>query len=240
MVKQPLALVTGASRRLGRAFALTLAQHNYSIVLHYHQSKHEAESTADEIRMLGASVIPVKADLTNPQEIDHLFEVINSLDGQLEILVNSAAEMLRKKIPEISIREWDENIDLNLRAPFFLSQKAAKLMTGGGLIVNITDTGVTKTWTGYPAYLIGKSNLDMMTRVLAKALAPKIRVNAIAPGLVLPSKSIKPENWDKLVDRLPLRRPVEVEEISAVLEFLVNAKSITGQTIVVDGGYSLL
>jgi NAD(P)-dependent dehydrogenase (short-subunit alcohol dehydrogenase family) len=240
MVEQSLALVTGAAHRLGRTFALTLAQHKFAIIVHYHLSKNEAESTADEIRKFGVPVFLIKADLTKPEEINGLFSFIDGLDGRLKILVNSAAEILKSKINDVSIEKWDENMDLNLRAPFFLSQQAAKRMTQGSLIVNVTDAGVTKAWTGFATYMIGKSGLEMMTRILAKALAPSIRVNAIAPGLVLPSESIMPEYWEKLVKRLPLQRPVDLDDVSAALEFLLQVKSLTGQTIVVDGGYSLL
>ncbi len=240
MVEQPLALVTGAAHRLGRVFALTLARRNYAILLHYNHSAEAAESTADEIRKLGVPVFLVKADLTDAIQIRNLFSTLDSLKVRLEVLVNSAAEMMRVDLRDISIEEWDGSIDLNLRAPFFMSQYAAKRMIGGGLIVNVTDAGLGKAWTNFPSYLIGKSGIETMTRLLAKSLAPSIRVNAIAPGLVLPSEETEPAVWEKLVNRLPLQHPVGLDEISTALEFLLGSKSITGQTIVLDGGYSLL
>ena len=113
-------------------------------------------------------------------------------------------------------------------------------MTSGGLIVNITDIGALKAWSRYPSYTVSKAALESLTRLLARALAPKIRVNAIAPGLVLRSDVVTAEQWDKLVQRLPLKRAATLEEITSALEFLIKNEYITGQTIVVDGGYSLL
>jgi pteridine reductase len=121
-----------------------------------------------------------------------------------------------------------------------LAQKAAERMLAGGLIINITDVGAHKLWSGYPAYVVSKSALETLTRIQAKAYAPKIRVNAIAPGLVLPSENISKEEWKILVDRLPLKRPASQEELTSALEFLLKNEAITGQVIVVDGGYSLI
>jgi len=113
-------------------------------------------------------------------------------------------------------------------------------MEAGGLIVNVTDVGAQKAWSGFPAYTVSKAALETLTRVLARSLAPKIRVNAIAPGLVLPSEYVTEEEWVRLVGRLPLKRPASVDEVAAALEFLLKNEYITGQTIVVDGGYSLI
>jgi pteridine reductase len=121
-----------------------------------------------------------------------------------------------------------------------MAQQAAERMKDGGLIVNVTDAGAAKAWAGFPAYTVSKAGLESLTRLLAKAYAPKIRINAIAPGLVLPSENVTPEEWEKLANRLPLKHTVSVDDIVATLEFLLKNGSVTGQTIVVDGGYSLL
>ena len=113
-------------------------------------------------------------------------------------------------------------------------------MTAGGLIVNVTDAGAGRPWTGFPAYTVSKAALESLTHLLAKAYAPRIRVNAIAPGVVLASENVTQEEWERLVSRLPLKQPTAAEDVTAALEFLLKIESITGQTIVVDGGYSLL
>jgi pteridine reductase len=236
----PLALVTGAAHRLGRSFAMTLALHGYAILLHYHWSAEAAASASDEIRRIGVPVHTVQADLTDPAQTKSLFSTLDSLNYKLKVLINSAAGMRRADLRMVSIEDWDATLNLNLRAPFLLAQRAAERMADGGLIVNMSDAGAGKAWTGFPAYLVSKAGLEVLTRLLAKTYAPTIRVNAIAPGLVLPSVEISEEEWMKLVNRLPLRHPASTEEITIALEFLLRNESVTGQTIVVDGGYSLI
>jgi len=236
---QPLALVTGASHRLGKTFALTLAQRGFAILLHHHRTADEGD-TADEIRALGIPVYLAQADLTDDANLLSLLSTLDSLPHHLKVLVNSASVMQRRDIRDTSAEDWDATFALNLRAPFLLAQQAAKRMEVGGLIVNITDAGVKKLWTNYPAYVVSKSALETLTSLLAKAYAPGIRVNAIAPGLVLPSDYVTTEEWKKLVERLPLKRPVSLNEVAAALEFLIDNPSVTGQTVVVDGGYSLI
>ena len=197
-------------------------------------------STADEIRNLGAPVYPFEADLTDVVQIRSLFSMVNSLNLPLKVLINAAASMRRAELRTVSIDDWDSTISLNLRAPFLLAQQAAERMTEGSLIINVTDAGAGKTWTGFPAYIVSKAGLETLTRLQAKAYAPKIRVNAIAPGLVLPSSETSMEEWEKLVDRLPLKHPTSPEDVANALEFLLKNESVTGQTIFVDGGYSLI
>jgi NAD(P)-dependent dehydrogenase (short-subunit alcohol dehydrogenase family) len=232
----PLALVTGAAHRLGKVFALSLARQGYDILLHYFHSEDDALQTKTEIEAIGRKGIAMRADLTDPIQISALVSKIDSL----QVLVNSAAFMPSGDVDLLSLENWDESLDLNLRAPFLLAQEVSKKMTGGGLIVNITDVGSQKTWSRYPSYTISKAALDSLTRILARSLAPKIRVNAIAPGFVLQSDIVTPEEWERLIKRVPLKRPARTEEIASVLEFLLHNEYITGQTIVVDGGYSLV
>jgi NAD(P)-dependent dehydrogenase (short-subunit alcohol dehydrogenase family) len=236
----PLALVTGGARRLGRAFGLALARQGFAILLHYHHSEEEAAATADAIRALGMPVYPVQADLTSSTNIESLFSTLEALPHTLKVLVNSAALMPRSDVRTLSAADFDAAIALNLRAPFLCAQEAAKRMDDGGLIVNVTDIGAQRAWSGFPAYTVSKAGLESLTRVLARSLAPMIRVNAIAPGLVLPSEYVSEEEWNRLVERLPLKRPASVDEITSALEFLLENEYITGQTIIVDGGYSLL
>lgn len=232
----PLALVTGAAHRLGKVFALTLARHGFDIVLHYHRSLEAALQTKAEIESVGRSVTLAQADLTDPTQINSLISNLEYLD----ILVNSAAYMPSGNVDLLSIENWDISLDLNLRAPFLLAQECAKKMTDGGLIVNITDVGAQKAWSRYPSYTVSKAALESLTRILARGLAPRIRVNAIAPGFVLQSEIVPAEEWERLIKRVPLKRPARPEEIATALEFLWQNEYITGQTIVVDGGYSLV
>ena len=241
---KPLALVTGGAHRLGKAFALTLACMGYDLLLHYHSSEEQAQRTKTEIESLGVKVNLFKADLTQPDQIQSLISNLDSLLSlttyQLLLLVNSAAIMPVGNPREFQLKDWDSALDLNLRAPFLLAQEAVKRMTAGGLIVNITDIGAQKAWSRYPSYTVSKSALESLTKLLARAFAPNIRVNAIAPGLVLQSDVVTPEQWDKLVNRLPLKRAAALDEVTSALEFLIKNEYITGQTIVVDGGYSLI
>lgn len=232
----PLALVTGAAHRLGKAFALTLARLGYDIVLHYHSSSDEALQTKAEIESLSRNVFLAQADLTQPFEIQSLLSNIHSLN----VLVNSAAFMPSGNVDALSLENWDAALDLNLRAPFLLAQACAPKMTDGGLIVNITDVGAQKAWSRYPSYTVSKAALESLTKILARAFAPEIRVNAIAPGFVLQSDIVPAEEWERLIGRIPLKRPARTEEVTSALEFLLHNQYVTGQTIVVDGGYSLV
>ena len=231
-----LALVTGAAHRLGKSFALTLARLGYDIILHYHSAENEARQTQAEIESLSRSATLAQADLTQPAEINSLLSHLESLD----VLVNSAAFMPHGNADSLSLENWDSSLDLNLRAPFLLGQACAQKMTDGGLIVNITDVGAQKAWSKYPSYTVSKAALESLTKILARALAPKIRVNAIAPGFVLQSDIVPAEEWERLIRRVPLKRPARPEEIASALEFLIKNEYITGQVIVVDGGYSLV
>jgi pteridine reductase len=232
----PLALVTGAANRLGKVFALTLARQGFDIVLHYHASRDDALQTQAELEAIGRQVILSEADLTDPTQIKALASDLASI----HLLVNSAAFMPSGNVESLTLENWDTTLDLNLRAPFLLARECAKKMTDGGLIVNITDVGAQKAWSRYPSYTVSKAALESLTRILARALAPKIRVNAIAPGLVLQSEVVSDEEWQRLIDRMPLKRLARPEEIASALEFLLKNEYITGQSIVVDGGYSLL
>ena len=247
MAEFPLAVVTGGAHRLGRAFALTLAYQGYAVLVHYHRSAQQAARTVAEIKTFGVPAFSMQADLTLAEHVESLFLLVDSLLENPEanlshfsVLVNSAAVMPRGDVQSLSVANWDATFDLNVRAPFLCAQQAAPRMKPGGLIVNVSDIGAGKTWSQFPSYTVSKAALDSLTRVLARSLAPSVRVNAIAPGLVLPSETITDEEWHKLVQRLPLKRPATTEEVASALEFLLKNEYITGQTIVMDGGYSLL
>lgn len=238
----PLAIVTGAAHRLGRVFALTLAKQGYAILLHYHHSRDDAEIAAQNLRLLDVPVFLAQADLTDTNAISGLLRVVDESSHPLRVLVNSAAMMQPADAQTLSATDWDATMNLNLRAPFLLAQESAKRMkkSGGGLIVNITDVAAQKTWSKFPAYTVSKAALESLTKILARSFAPEVRVNAIAPGLVLPADDFPENEWNRLIERLPLQRPADKKEIASALEFLLKNEYITGQTITVDGGYSLL
>lgn len=247
MAEFPLAIVTGGAHRLGRAFALTLAYQGYAVLVHYHRSSQDAAKTITEIKSFGVPAFSMQADLTQAEHVQALFTLVDSLLSRSEtklsrlaVLVNSAAVMPRGDAKTLSIDDWDTALNLNLRAPFLCAQQAYGRMKPGGLIVNVSDIGAEKAWSRFPSYTVSKSALESLTKVLARSFAPAVRVNAIAPGLVLPSENASEEEWDRLVQRMPLKRTATTEEVASALEFLLKNEYVTGQTIVVDGGYSLL
>jgi NAD(P)-dependent dehydrogenase (short-subunit alcohol dehydrogenase family) len=239
MKKKPLAIVTGAAHRLGRIFAITLAQRGYAILLHYFNAT-GVEQTEQEIKAFGVPVFLLQADLRDHSGISSLISSLDAIPHQVDVLVNSASIMMKADLQSTSTADWDATLALNLRAPFLLVQEVVRRMDEGGLVVNISDCGARKLWKEYSAYVVSKSALETLTRLQAKEYAPRIRVNAIAPGLVIPSDGITKDEWERLVKRTPLNRPVRQEDIAGALGFLLDNPSITGQVLSVDGGYSLI
>jgi NAD(P)-dependent dehydrogenase (short-subunit alcohol dehydrogenase family) len=237
----PLALVTGAAQRIGRAIATALAREGFAIGLHYHRSQAEAEETAAELAASGRTpVYLLPADLSQPDQVEDLFVRVAALAHPLRVLVNSAGVMQPGSLLDLAVDEWDAILDLNLRAPWLCARAAARLMVDGGVVVNISDSGAHKAWTRYPAYVVSKAGVDTLTHLLARALAPSVRVNAVAPGLILPSKELSPETWNRLVDRLPLRAAGSPDDIARAVLFFVQNPYVTGQVLAVDGGYQLI
>jgi NAD(P)-dependent dehydrogenase (short-subunit alcohol dehydrogenase family) len=239
--ERPFVLVTGAARRLGRAIALGMAKEGYAIGLHYHHSEDDAQHTAAEIRALGVPVTLLKADLAEPGQIESIFGQIERVQGKLDVLINSAAMMTRGNLRQLDVGSWDATMALNLRAPWLCAQQAARLMqSSGGVIINISDSGARKTWTGYAAYIISKAGVEILTQLLARTLAPEIRVNAVAPGLILPPDHLPAEEWQRLVKRLPAQKAGDPDDIVSAVLFLIRNHYLTGQILVVDGGYQLI
>lgn len=240
-LRDRVALVTGAARRLGYHIAHGLARSGSSVVVHYHESSEEAERAADEFRALGVDSIVVQADLRSPEQIHTLFERVEEHFGALDILVNSAAVLRRCPVPDLTPQEWDHVLDLNLRAPVFCSQRASRLMSArGGKIINIADVAAYRPWSGYPHHSIAKAGLVMATQVLARAMAPRIQVNAIAPGTVLPPEEYDEGERARLARATALQRLGTPDDVTEAVLFLVQSSYITGQTIIVDGGRMLL
>jgi pteridine reductase len=240
MESPPLAVVTGGAHRLGKAFAQALAHEGYAILLHYWTSASDARLTAEELRDSGTQVFLARADLTDPTAIKSMFQELDGIPHALRVLVNSAGMLQSGDSRALRPDAWDATMDLNLRAPFLCAQEAASRMASGGLIVNITDVGARKNWSRFPAYTVSKAGLESLTGVLARAYAPGIRVNAIAPGLVLRSDETREKEWARLLGRIPLKRAGTADEVAEALVFLLQNQYVTGQTLAIDGGYSLL
>jgi pteridine reductase len=232
-----VALVTGAGTRVGRVIALALGRAGMRVGVHYAGSQKGARQTADEIVAAGSDARTLPGDLTDPATGPRLVEHVVKVFGSIDVLVNSAAVMLRTPVGEVLVEDWDAMFALNLRAPFFLSQAAARAMgERGGVIVNIADLAAFETWRNYIPHTITKAGVVQMTRGLAHALAPKVRVNAIAPGPVLLPDGWTKEQADKLTATTPLGRLGTPEDVAQAVLYLLTADYVTGETILVDGG----
>jgi pteridine reductase len=234
-----VALVTGSAKRLGRAVALRLAAEGADVVVHYRTSAAEARSAVAEIEKLGRRGMAIAADLDRVSEIKRLFDETAKQFGRLDILVNSAANFLPASIVSTTEEIWDASLDANLKAPFFCAQAAAPLLRRTkGTIVNFADTGGLLGWPGYIPHSVSKAGVVMLTKVLAKALAPDVRVNAIAPGTI--TMLGDPPEWEaEFIKLAPLQRSGIPGDVTDTVLFLVQSKFVTGQVLVVDGGRTL-
>jgi pteridine reductase len=231
-----VALVTGASKRLGREVALGLAARGADVVIHYRSSADEAGKVVAEVEKFGRRSIAIQADLEDVAQIRALFEKAAGQLGRLDILVNSAASFVETEFAKTTEKEWGESLDTNLKAPFFCSQAAAPLLKKtGGCIINFADVGGILGWTGYIPHSISKAGVVMLTRCLAKELAPEVRVNALAPGTItLPDDA--PELEANFIQQAPLKRSGRPIDIVDAVTYLATAKFVTGHTLVIDGG----
>lgn len=235
MTNQKLAMVTGGAKRVGKAVCLHLALQGFDIVLHYHSSSTEANKTAAEIKVLGSNVYLVQADLGNETEIKSMFEQVSRI-GVLNVLINAASTMPKTKLLEPSQDRFAETLNINLYAPWKCAVLAAKLMSNGGSIINFSDVGAHKLWTAYPEYVFSKNGVEILTRMLAKKLAPSVRVNAIAPGLLMKADSMPIGEWDRLKRKVPLQRSVPIEDLLASIDFLLGNEYVTGEILDLSGG----
>lgn len=240
-VENKVALVTGGARRVGKAIATTLAQSGARVIITYHTSAKDAATTVAEIERLGRQATAVPCDQRDLGAIDRLFDQLRLEVDRLDLLINSAAIMERKPALEITPDDWSRVMDTNLRGPFFMAQRAAQWMltTGGGSIVNIADLSALHPWPSYLTHTISKSGLVAMTQALALALAPSIRVNAIAPGMVLKPAGWSDKRWGKMSAALPMQRSGTAEDVAEAVLYCVRSDFMTGQVIVLDGGRSL-
>jgi pteridine reductase len=233
-----VALITGGAHRVGRAFSLALAEAGCDIVVNYNDSADEAADTVADIARLGRRAIAVQADISRTQDIRRLVGEVERSFGRLDILVNNASLFERAPIADITEAEWDRVMGVNVRAPFFLSQAAAPLLRReGGVIVNIVDLSAMQPWPSFAHHAVSKAGLLHLTRVLARALAPDIRVNSIAPGTVLPPEGTEGEDGS---DRRVSARAGNTGDVTRALLYLVRSDFVTGENLIVDGGRMLL
>jgi len=235
------ALVTGAATRIGRAVALDMAANGWSVAVHYRRSEKEALAVVDEIRQQGGEAAPARADLSVESETAALLPLVHRMLGPVGCLVNNASEFERDEITDMTRTSWDAHIETNLRAPALLMQDMSKRLPEDqhGVIVNILDQRVWNLTPHFVSYTVSKSGLWTLTQTLALALAPRIRVNAIGPGPVLPSKRQTQKDFDRQVAMLPLQRSSSPEEIAAAVRFILAMPTMTGQMIALDGGQHL-
>lgn len=234
------ALVTGAGVRVGRAIALGLAKAGYDVIAHYHSSREGAEEVAATARRIGRRAFAVQADLARPEEIDALFGRAGDELGGLELLVNSAAIFPYARPEDVTLALWDRVFALNTRAPFLCARAAAALMgREGGSIVNIVDIAAFEAWTGYVPYAATKAALVSLTRGLALAWAPRVRVNAVAPGPILLPEGTSEEEAEQIIALTALGRLGSPEDVVQAVLYLDAASYVTGEVLRVDGGTHL-
>ena len=234
-----MALVTGAGKRLGRAVALRLAGEGADVAVHYRGSDREATEVVAEIERLGRRAVAMPAELTGVEEIRALVQRVAHEFGRIDVLVNSAANFLPSSVISTTEEIWDASLDTNVKGPFFLAQATAPwLRRSNGVIVNFADTGGILGWSGYIAHSVSKAGMIMLTKTLAKALAPEVRVNAIAPGTI--TMAGDPPEWEQeFVKLAPLKKTGTPEDIAEAVSYLVSAKFLTGHVLVLDGGRTL-
>lgn len=246
---QKVALITGSSKGIGKAIALQLALKGYDIVINYARSKKSALETAEQIEALGRKVLTVKANVGDVSKIKEMFAHIDQEFGRLDIFVNNAASGVQRPAMELQESHWDWTLNINSKALLFCAQEAAKLMerNGGGKIVSISSIGAIRYLENYTAVGVSKAALEALTRYLAVELAPKnIVVNAISGGVVNTDALNHFPNREELLQeakvKTPAGRMVEIDDMVNCVMFLLSEKSsmIRGQTIIIDGGVSLL
>jgi pteridine reductase len=229
-------LVTGAAHRVGRAIAVHLAGSGYDVAVHYRSSAADADSAVAACRTRGAESQAFAADLADPSAPETLVSAVGSTFGRLDALVNSAASMTALPLETVTPGQWDEVFDVNLRAPFFMSLAARRAMMDGGAIVNLADHLAEDSMPRLVPHGISKAGIVSMTRHLAKHFAPRVRVNAVEPGAVMP-----PEDWpadarERFIRETPLERLGTPNDVAEAVLYLLRAPFVTGHVLVVDGG----
>ena len=242
LLQDRVALVTGGGKRIGRAIALTLGSAGADVIVNYNQSREGAQATVREIAAMGVRAVALRADVSRPKQVAAMFRAIETRFGRLDLLVNNAGVFFSKTWDELAEKDFDRVLGANLKGPFFCAQAAARMMMrqGQGNIINISSLGGLQSWPSYMHYCASKAGLMSLTRTLAKALAPTIRVNSVAPGTIRFPDEEHNAAVRKMIRAIPLRKAGTAEDIAQMVLFLAaHSDFITGQVFVVDGGKSI-
>ena len=235
--------VTGGAKRIGKAIIELFAKDGWKVIIHYNNSKADAEALADSINAKNAdTAFIVQGDLDKADEVNNIISKVDDFTETIDLLINNASTFYPTPIDDISEDHWKKLIGSNLKGPLFLIQGLKeKLKASNGSIINITDTNLTKGVANYSIYSAAKAGLEAITKGLARELAPEIKVNAIAPGAMLepPDVTWTEEQKSKVIDSIPLKRMGSEKDIADAVKFLAHSQYITGQIIKVDGGRSL-
>lgn len=238
-LQEKVALVTGSAKRIGRAVANALADRGVHQAVHYRTSKTEAEDAVKLFRVLGVEAESFQADLSQVKEVEALASEVLKRFGRLDILVNNASVFFPSPLGEVTDHQWDTLINTNLKGPFFLAQKVGLAMKAavGGTIINIGDWAAERPYAGYLPYCISKAGVVAMTKGLAKALAPEVRVNCINPGPVMLPEDLSEAEKEEVMRKIPLQRTGSPADIANAVVFLCEGTDfMTGAVITVDGG----
>jgi pteridine reductase len=234
---QRVALVTGGGVRLGRAISLGLAEAGFDVAVHYRTSEAPAVEVSERVRGLGRNCLTVRGDLAEADAPGAVVAAVREAFGRLDLLVNSAAGFETLSLSDADADGWDRVMDVNVRAPHLLVREAADLLRASrGAVVNLVDLSAFQPWGEYPVHAVSKAALAHLTRVQARALAPEIRVNAIAPGAVLPPDDYPADRVEELRRRAPLLALGTPEDVVGAVLYLADAPYVTGQILAVDGG----
>jgi pteridine reductase len=238
-----VALITGAARRIGAAIARTLHAQGANVAIHYRESGEAANAVAADLNAMRAdSAATFAADLTDLASLNHLVDDVSAWHSRLDILVNNASSFYPTPVGEITEDQWDDLIGTNLKAPLFLSQAALPaLREARGVIINIVDVHSQRPLRNHTVYGPAKAGLAMLTRSLAKDLAPEVRVNGVSPGAILwPENGMSGATKDTILEQIPLGRPGTPDDVANAVLFLAkDADYVTGQIIAIDGGRSI-
>lgn len=235
------ALVTGAAKRVGRAIALELARAGYDVVVHYRKSAGDAAALSKEIERMGRQAALIDGDLADETSVEAILPRAIAALGPVDVLVNNASSFVRDTAPDVTREGWDRQLAINLRAPFVLMQQFARLLPADrtGAVVNMLDQKVWNLTPHFVTYTVSKAALWTLTQTMALALAPRIRVNGVGPGPVLPNEQQNSEQFDRHWSSLPLRRRISPEDVARAVRFLIESPTVTGQMIAVDAGEHL-